>query len=658
MKFIILICLTLILALSAAAQVTPQEAILEMKRGINIGNTLEPPLEGDWNNGPLQEYYFDDYKAEGFTAVRIPVRWDKHTSNSAPFSVNEPWMSRVEQVVDWGLERNFYIILNAHHEDWLKTNYSNPIYRARFDSIWSQIAHRFKDKSEKLLFEIINEPNGMTRSEVDDLNQRVLSIIRKTNQTRIVIYSGNEYSGASAMMAAQIPDINDNYLMAYYHSYDPWNFAGEGNGVWGTTADRNAIAAQFQSVYQWSIINNIPVMISEFGAVKLCDFNSRMYHYSTYVEESLAKNIAFQVWDDGGDFGIYERDSRTWSEVKDILTKTQTYGATRLRLLKTSDSSLVLIWQNRNSDGDGITIQRKVNGGEFIDYSNVESNSIQFIDTGLQTGKTYYYRLVSRFSDKDDSYSYPVRIYLPPTERSTFHDEPLSIPGTIECEDFDIGGEGLTYHDSEPSNIPGAYRPEEGVDIETRPGGFQISYVESGEWIEYTVDVEESGNYFVTAYLASMEGGGKLSIQVGNSQSEIITVPKTSSWTNQLPALFNINLSAGEQIMRLNIISAQPFNIDKLVFTLQNTSSVESSESLVKLNVYPNPVSQNLNIEMNNFNGIPEIEIFNILGERVRKFNLNNSVIKINVADFSKGFYFLRVITMNKVIAIKKFVVN
>ena len=115
-----------------------------MQKGINLGNTLEPPLEGGWNNPPAQEYYFDLYKEAGFSTVRIPVRWDEHTMDTLPFTISSSWLARVEQIVDWALERDLFVILNAHHEDWIKQNYTNALYRARFDSIWSQIAVRFQ----------------------------------------------------------------------------------------------------------------------------------------------------------------------------------------------------------------------------------------------------------------------------------------------------------------------------------------------------------------------------------------------------------------------------------------------------------------------------------------------------------------------------------
>jgi len=637
------------------AQLKPQDAIKKINRGINIGNTLEPPNEGEWNNVLLQEYYFDDYKEAGFTCIRIPVRWDKHTANSAPFSINETWISRVEQIIDWGLKRDLYIIVNAHHEDWLKQNYSNATYKARFDSIWSQVATRFKDKSEKLFFEIINEPFGMTTAEVDDLNSRLIPIIRKTNPTRILIYSGNDYTGSSQMMSASIP--NDKYIMAYFHSYDPWSFAGEGTGTWGTVVDRNALQAQFQSVYQWSAINNIPVMISEFGAVKACDYNSRMYHYSSYVEESLSKGIAFQVWDDGGNFGIYERDTRKWSGVKDILTKTYPDGPTRLNIIKSNDTTLAIFWQNRITDSDGIIIQRKIGNEDFVNFAELNSTATIFYDTSVKSNNTYYYRVITNFNDKEDYYSYPVKFYLP-NKRSSFLGSPFNIPGTIEAENFDIGGEGLTFHDTDADNIPGAYRPNEPVDIESRPDGYQIAYISAEEWLEYTVNVEQSGDYFLNVFLASLDGGGKLNIKVGNKLSETITVPKTNSWTNLTSVSVPITLNFGVQILRINFISAEPFNLDKIVFVAQNPNSVKLTNNLVEFNVYPNPVRGNLNVKMSNIKGNSEITVFNILGQKVRDIKIASESSQIDLNNLARGFYFLRITTNNQILPIRKIIIQ
>lgn len=391
---------------------TPQEAIGQMIRGINIGNTLEPPFEGDWNNGPLQEYYFDDYKSAGFTCVRVPVRWGTHTTDLAPFTVDGNWMNRVEQVVDWGLARGLFIIINGHHEDWLKQDYS-ATNQARYDSIWSQIATRFQSKSDKLLFEIINEPFGLTRTQVDQLNARVLGIIRKTNPQRIVIFSGNDYSNLSFLLNAAIPQ--DDYLMGYYHSYDPWSFAGQGTGTWGTEADRNANKSAFEQAAAWSATNNIPVMISEFGAVRYCEYNSRMLHYFTYVENAVANNVAFQAWDDGGDFGIYDRANRSWPEVKDILLHTYPESPTSLVLTTNPDVSVLIAWQNRRSSSTQIIIERRTNDTDFAEIAQLAGDVSQYLDTTPENNTVYYYRVISKLTDQPDMYSYPRRIFVATT---------------------------------------------------------------------------------------------------------------------------------------------------------------------------------------------------------------------------------------------------
>ncbi len=388
-------------------QLTPMDAINNMGRGINIGNTLEPPDEGGWNNPALEEYYFDDYVAAGFSTIRIPIRWDNHTENVPPYAINETWMSRIEEIVDWGLSRKLFIIINAHHEDWLK-NDPSPENLARFDSIWSQIAVRFQDRSDSLFFEMINEPYPMPLSTVDSLNARVLSIIRKTNPTRIVLFSGNMYSGVWDMVQAAVPD--DDYLMGYFHSYDPYLFGLEGEGTWGTTSDVNAVKTSFDRAEQWTNETGIPVLLGEFGAVDQCDFNSRSYHYATYVEQALKHHIAFTVWDDGGQFRMYDRQNRKWNHLKNIVTNFSATNPTHLHASNIDGTSVLLQWQNRTSENDSIVIDRGTSPTQWTRVANLDKEATSYTDTGLVTDRAYYYRVIALFNDTTDLLSYPVTI--------------------------------------------------------------------------------------------------------------------------------------------------------------------------------------------------------------------------------------------------------
>ena len=562
------------------AQLTPAQAVAGMGRGINLGNTLEPPQEGAWNNGPAEEIYFDAYVQAGFTNVRIPVRWDEHTADTPPYAVDAAWMDRVEEVVDWGLERDLYVTLNGHHEDWLKNGYDDPALRDRYDSIWVQIIERFGNKSEKLLFEIINEPFGMTVAQVDDLNARILGLIRADDATRLVIYGGNVYSNSDELLAAAVPE--DDYVIGYFHSYDPYNFAGLANGTWGTEQDYQQLDAKFRAVSEWSLANDVPVHLSEFGAVLQADYNSRMRWYAAYVEAALRYDFAFSVWDDGGMFAVLDRASNTWPEVKDILINT--YADSPNQVTTTvgdttggTPPTVTVRWNNRSTEGD-LIVERRVGEGDFTAIGEVAQGTTTYTDTEVTVGNFYTYRIVTEREDGTVLQSYPSRVLLA-GEQKPFGERPLQLTDTLQVEDFDLGGELVAYHDQESTNIPGLYRPDEGVDIGTTgDGGFAVGYIAQREWLEYTVDVPAAGSYTFTASLATAQGGG--SMQLSTDRSGILTnlrVPAegTGSYDSytSVPAAGVFLLDTGVQVLRIDITGEQPFNLDYLVFSAAEADS-------------------------------------------------------------------------------------
>ena len=416
MKRYLLITTTLLgFAVGSNAQLTVQDAVRGMERGINIGNTMEPPQEGWWGNPPVQERAFDDYKHAGFTAIRIPITWDAHTSNTPPYTIDSTWMVRVDTVISWGLRRELLIIIDAHHETWLKTALADTAKNlahadsclARFDSIWSQIATRFKDKSDSLIFEMINEPYPMADSNVDKLNARVLKIIRRTNPTRIVAFSGYMWSNSDELVTAAIPDTSDKYLIGYYHSYDPWPFGLQGPGTYGSASDIAATKAKFDQVTAWSQKYNIPVILDEFGYMKNCAHNSRMCAYATVVDQALQHGVGAFAWDDGGDFPIYNRTNYGFNEIKDILIYTYPESPNGIKTGQIGLGTVKLQWHNRDTESDSIVVQRRIGSGSFDDYAEVAATDSVFIDSSTTAGKSYYYRLKIMKKDSVEMQSYP-----------------------------------------------------------------------------------------------------------------------------------------------------------------------------------------------------------------------------------------------------------
>lgn len=414
-------------SLSTKAQLSPQDAVKGMARGINVGNTMEPPLEGQWGNPPLEERAFDDYKNAGFTAIRIPITWDLHTSNVSPFKIDSSWMARVDTVVTWGLRRGLFIIINAHHEDWLKVSLADSgITRqnfviARFDSIWSQIATHFQNKSDSLIFEILNEPNPAPQTAVNALNARVLKIIRRTNPTRIVSFSGYMWSGSDQLVSAAIPDSSDKYLIGYYHSYDPSSFGLMGTGTYGSASDIAATKARFDQVTAWSKKNNIPVMLGEFGYIDTAAYNSRMCAYGTVVDQALSHGVATSAWDDGGSFPIYNRRTYIFNEIKDILIHVSPESPNNLKIVQNTNTTIRLQWHNRNTESDSIIIERGPFKPDFEYYAEVGPTDSIFVDSAIGT-VAFYYRLSIIKKDSTELQSYPIMITGVPTavvERNT-----------------------------------------------------------------------------------------------------------------------------------------------------------------------------------------------------------------------------------------------
>jgi len=641
-EFISLLVAT-IFATGLHAQLGPNEAISQMERGINMGNTLEPPHEDDWNNPPAQEIYFDLYRDAGFDVVRVPVRWHYHTSDNAPFTVDESWMNRVEQVVDWGLSRDLFIVINAHHEEWIKADYDNPAFRARFDSIWSQIAIRFKDKSEKLIFEIINEPKGLTQAQNNELHQRVLDIIRRTNPTRNVMIQGHEWGGSDELITMAIPD--DDYLIGSFHSYDPWPFGLEGTGTFGTAYQLQELEKKFIKVKEWSDDTGIPVFLGEFACHQDADYNSRMKHYRAYMNFSLKYGFTPCAWDDGGNFGVMLRAARKWNDIKDILMYCDPGSPTITNLSIEQDTLVSIQWSNGSGGQDSISVQRKTGWGSFVSIAILGSESTSYTDTGAEQEKDHYYRIVAHHPQQKVTHSNPLYIHLPeyvPMVRSCFLGTPHQVPGTIEAEDYDMGGEGLTYHDMDSRNVAGAYRTDEAVDIyELDDGIYHVGNALPGEWYEYSMVVEQAGDYQMDVYCSALTTGGKFLISIGEMASDTLEVQASGSWFETSKTSLQLDLAEGEQILRFTVIEQPMFNIDKFEFSMDATGISPEIQNASRLILFQE-ASGDLLIKTTRTSLLNYVQAYDLMGHLHAVSKDPSNIQRIPAHQLKAGIYVVR----------------
>lgn len=348
------------------AQTSPTQMVQNMGRGINLGNTLSAPIEGNWAP-PVLQTYFQDIAALGFKNVRIPIRFDTQTTplssvtyedtngnyigSVSDYTVNTTYLDRIEEVTDWALAEGLITIIDVHGDHWYwgsynsndseyKTGNDRLAAEDRFKAIWTAISNRFQNKSENLLFEIMNEAYfDMSNAEVETTYNFILPIIRTNNPTRNVVITGGGDNSWEAPLQLTSSFINsDNYLIATFHYYIPFNFTSssrpDNNDFnWGTTSDKNTVDTHFNNVQNWSNTNNIPVFLGEFGADNTNGYNyfdeidgadggpnnaSRIAYHDYISQAALDRGFSFVVWDAGekSNKTLFRYTDRKW--VKDV----------------------------------------------------------------------------------------------------------------------------------------------------------------------------------------------------------------------------------------------------------------------------------------------------------------------------------------------------
>ncbi len=299
--------------------------------GTNLGNTLEAPLEGQWAPA-AQEHFFEDFKAAGFATVRIPVRWDNHTLQQAPYSVNATFMARVQTVVGWCTARGLQCILNSHWDSWLDTASPAAFAAAlpRYSAIWQQVAAAFEGAPEALLFESFNEPHEMGTAQLNAMLAAFHAAVRPLHPSRRLILGWLNYMGPSwveeghaanwdAMAIPTLPGgAQDPNLAVETHSYDPYDVCGHPVRPWGSLpSDLLNMAFMFKTLANWSATHsNLPVFMGESGCTRKQNESSRLAWYAAFVQHAKAVPgfAGSLVWDDDGDFCIYNRSTRSFDQ--------------------------------------------------------------------------------------------------------------------------------------------------------------------------------------------------------------------------------------------------------------------------------------------------------------------------------------------------------
>lgn len=351
---------------------TALEATRLMGNGINLGNTLEAcdnnvgiktntPLsyETHWGQPKTTQAMIDGMKAAGFDTIRIPVAWMTNATHlyEGDYTIDADYMDRVEEVVRYARKAGMYVIINDHWDGGWYGMFGSESAETRalameaYKGMWQQIAERFRDYSDYVIFESANEELGgrfdensplycsdsvvtyLTDDEryalTNEINQTFVDVVRATggnNATRFLLIAGYSTDiDQTCDDRFQMPkDTVDSKLMVSVHYYDPWSYCGASSAVsatkWGKVSDYEYMDQQLAKMTKFTEAG-YGVVIGEYGALPCSDGlkdNTLAYH-TAFLDACTKYDLTNCLWDCSG---LYKRVSQTFAD-DDILAMYQ-----------------------------------------------------------------------------------------------------------------------------------------------------------------------------------------------------------------------------------------------------------------------------------------------------------------------------------------------
>ena len=318
---------------------TAQEIVDSITLGWNLGNTLDAHMatttglatETCWGNPNASKELIDLVKSAGFNTVRVPVTWYNHM-NYANNSIDEKWMERVVEVVNYVIDNDMICIINVHHDTgadgWLRASTKDyEKKQKRFAAIWTQIAETFKDYGDNLLFESFNEilddnnewtsPGAEAITVVNEYNQLFVDTVRASggnNGSRSLVV--NTYAAAANSAVTRdfvLPqDTIEDRLIVETHVYQPYQFTAEEFPEAVTwEAGRGTLDAHLQNLKKTFVKNEIPIIIGEFGCVDKANMLERMTYTQRFLDVCSKMGIKCIWWDNGTSYKIFNRHNNT-----------------------------------------------------------------------------------------------------------------------------------------------------------------------------------------------------------------------------------------------------------------------------------------------------------------------------------------------------------
>jgi len=576
----------------------------EFKEKLNL-------LVGADNTNQFYQNWLDNFVTEadinaiadwGFNSVRVALHYNLLTLpiEEEPVEGENTWLEagfeRIDELMNWCTANNIYLILDLHaapggqgsdsaisdYDPDKPSLWESELNRDKTVALWGQLADRYKDEPWMGGYGLLNEVNWwpLDGSVLRAFYIETTQAIRAVDQDHIIFIGGNSWSNDFSGLT---PPWDSN-LVYEFHKYWSYN-------------DTESI----QWVLDMQNQHNIPLWCGETGENSNVWYKDAMSLYET-------NNIGWSCWP-------YKR----------IATTVAPYSVPS----NPNYESIINFWKGEGPEPTVASAMAGLN---------------QLTDDILLENNTYYKDVVDAYiRQPQDNTS------IPYTEHT--------IPGLVYLSDYDLGTNGIAYYDQDIANYSlstdqyeawnrgWTYR-NDGVDIQensdtNNSNGLHLSFIEKDEWVNYTVDVQESGFYNIDLRYATTQSGGQIKYLIdGNDVSEQITLSNTGGWNNFTNhSTNNIYIEEGIQTFQIFVIGTISFNMSSLNFSISDdpipamqamSAITVADERSVNLALnHPLPAQT---IDVSSFEFLVNEEVYNI--ESIEIDPSNSLVLIITLSDY------------------------
>jgi len=377
-------------------------AVAAMQPGWNLGNTFDSTGadETSWGNPVVTQALLDNLRAQGFRSIRIPVTWGHRSGGAPSYTINATFLNRVREVVDWALARDFYVMINIHHDSWQWINQmpsQHDTVLQRYNALWTQIAAAFRNHSPRLVFESVNEPQFTGSSGeaqefqlLHELNASFRNIVRASggnNATRLLVlptlHTNADQPRVDALVTS-MNQINDPNTVATFHFYGFWPFSVNIAGFTRFNSEVQAdLTGQFDRMANAFTARGIPVILGEYGLlgfdrhIGTIEQGEKLKFFEQLGFYARQRQITTQLWDNGQHFG---RTSFAWS---DLELANQIKSSWTVRSGTASDD---FVFSARASAITARTLALNLNGTSFVALRQGTTNLAQGSDYTVSGG--------------------------------------------------------------------------------------------------------------------------------------------------------------------------------------------------------------------------------------------------------------------------------